>query len=104
MIIKFNIIDKEGKKNTIGSEEGITIRDAVMEKLAPSMFGLCGGNCICATCHIYVDKKDFNKLPKADENEVETMQTNDVVLTQYSRLACQIELKKDYNNITVSIV
>ncbi len=103
MAIKLNIIDKTGKKNTIEAEEGQTIREAVMDKLAPTMYGLCGGNCICATCHVYVDEETFKKLEAPDENEIETMETNDIELKKNSRLSCQIELKKEYDNITLTL-
>ena len=46
MLINFNLIDREGNKVSIEAEEGTTIRKAVMDKLTPGNFGLCGGNCI----------------------------------------------------------
>jgi len=103
MAIRLNIIDKTGKKDTIEAEEGQIIREAVMDKLAPTMYGLCGGNCICATCHVYVDEETFKKLEAADENEIETMETNDIELKKNSRLSCQIKLKKEYDNITLTL-
>ena len=33
MLIRLNIIDREGKKTAIDIEEGTTIRDAIEEKL-----------------------------------------------------------------------
>ena len=77
--------------------------EAVMNKLAPGNYGLCEGNCICGTCHIYVTEEDFKKLEKAEENEVETLETSNIELTKCSRLSCQIELKKEYDNNTITI-
>ena len=82
MLINFNLIDREGKKISIEAEKGTTIREAVMDKLAPGNFGLCGGSNICATCHVYVDEKYFPKLTVATEDELETMETNDIDLTE----------------------
>jgi 2Fe-2S ferredoxin len=103
MLINFNLIDREGKKISIEAEKGTTIREAVMDKLAPGNFGLCGGANICATCHVYVDEKYFPKLTSANEDEVETMQTNDIDQTEFSRLSCQIELHEEIKDITVTM-
>ena len=103
MLINFNLINREGKKISIEAEKGTTIREAVMDKLAPGNFGLCGGANICATCHVYVDEKYFPKLALANEDEVETMQTNDIDLKEFSRLSCQIELHEDIKDITVTM-
>ena len=103
MLINFNLIDREGNKVSIEAEEGTTIRKAVMDKLTPGNFGLCGGNCICATCHVYIDEKDMQKLKPAEEDEKETMETNDIEQTDFSRLSCQIELKEIIKDITVTM-
>ena len=62
MLVRLNVIDREGNKTAIDVEEGTTIRQAVMDKLAPGNYGLCEGNCICGTCHVYVSENDFKKL------------------------------------------
>lgn len=54
MLIRLNVIDREGKKTVIDIEEGTTIRDAIEEKLSPDNYGVCGGNCVCGTCHVHV--------------------------------------------------
>ena len=102
--VRLNIIDRQGNKTSIDVEEGTTVRDAVMKKLAPDNYGLCDGNCICGTCHVYVNVDDFKKLKTLEENEIETIETSNIELTTHSRLGCQIKLKEEYNSITVTIV
>ena len=103
MLIRLNVIDREGKKTAIDIEEDTTIRDAIEEKLSPDNYGVCGGNCSCGTCHVYVAPSDFEKLKAAEEDEISTLKEEAIKPTIYSRLGCQIELKKEYNNITVTI-
>ena len=62
---RLNVIDRDGKKTSIDIEEGATIRDTIEEKISPENYGLCGGNCNCGTCHIYIDPNDFKKLKKS---------------------------------------
>jgi ferredoxin, 2Fe-2S len=103
MLINFNLIDREGNKVSIEADEGTTIREAVMDKLKPGNFGLCEGNNICATCHVYIDKKDIQKLKPIEQDEKETMETNDIDQTEFSRLSCQIELSEEIRDITVTM-
>ena len=103
MLVQFNLIDRKENKISIEAEEGTTIKDAIMDKLNPGNFALCGGNCICATCHVYIAEGDLNKLAPRKDDEIETLETNDINQTKLSRLSCQIELKEEFNNITVTI-
>ena len=103
MLIRLNIINREEKKTAIDIEEGTTIRDAIEEKLSPDNYGDCGGECVCGTCHVHVSPSDFEKLKAAEEDEISTLKEAAIKPTTHSRLGCQIELKKEYNNITVTI-
>ena len=103
MLIRLNVIDREGKKTAIDIEEGTTIRDAIEEKLSPDDYGLCGGNCSCGTCQVHVIPSDFEKLKAVEEDENAILKEAAFKPTTHSRLACQVELKKEYNNITVTI-
>ena len=103
MLIRLNVIDREGKKTVIDIEEGTTIRDAIEEKLSLDIYGVCGGNCLCGTCHVHVNPSDFEKLQAVEEDEVSTLKDEAIKPTAHSRLGCQIELKKEHNDITVTI-
>ena len=103
ILIRLNVIDREGKKNSIDIKEGTTIRDAIEEKLSPDNYGVCGGNCSCGTCHVHVIPSDFDKLKVAEEDETSTLKEAAIKPTTHSRLGCQIEFKKEHNNITVTI-
>ena len=103
MLVQFNLIDRKGSKISLEAEEGTTIKDAIWDKLKPGNFALCDGNCICATCHVYILEEDFNKLAPAKDDEIETLETNDINQTELSRLSCQIELKEEFNNITITL-
>ena len=103
MLIRLNVIDRKGKKTVLDIEEGTTIRDSIEEKLSPDNYGVCGGNCSCGTCHVHVIPSDFGKLQAVEEDEISTLKESAIKPTAHSRLGCQIELKKEHNNITVTI-
>ena len=102
-MIRLNVIDREGKTTALDIEESTTIRDAIEEKLSPDNYGVCGGNCVCGTCHVLVNPSDFEKLKATEEDEISTLKEAAIKHTAHSRLGCQIELKKEHNNITVTI-
>ena len=102
-MIRLNVIDRKGKTTALDIEEGTTIRDAIEEKLSPDNYGICGGNCLCGTCQVYVDPNDFKKLKDLEKEEIEILKKYADKPNANSRLACQVEFKKEYNNITVTI-
>ena len=103
MSLKVNVIDREGNQTTIDIEEGTTIRDAIDDELFLDNYGVCGGCCACGTCHVYVKPSDFDKLKVKEDEETDTLESLAEEPNQYSRLGCQVEFKKDYDNITVTI-
>ncbi len=103
MTVKLNVINRDGTKTTIEVKEGTSIRDAIEDKVEPESFGLCGGNCNCGTCHVYVDSNYLNKLVPADDEENRIIKKFADNPNETSRLSCQIELKKEYDDITVTI-
>ena len=103
MKIKLNVINRDGTQTTINVEEGTTIRDAIEDKVGPESFGICDGNCNCGTCHVFVNPEDFSKLKIIDDAENKILKQFAIKPNAYSRLSCQIELKKELDGITVSI-
>lgn len=64
--------------------------------------GTCEGQMACSTCHVIVDAADFNRLPRASEDE-EDMLDLAAAATRTSRLACQIILSEQLDALTVRI-
>ena len=62
--------------------------------------GTCEGQMACSTCHVIVAAEDFEKLPRASEEEEDLLDLAFHV-TRTSRLACQIHLSEALENLTV---
>ena len=103
MSLKLNVIDRERNQSTIDIEEGDTIKDAIEDVLYPDNYGVCGGCCACGTCHVYIKSSDFDKLKAKEADEINTLESLAYEPNQYSRLGCQVDFKKEYNNMTVTI-
>ena len=64
--------------------------------------GACEGVMACSTCHVIVDKADFEKLPRASDEEEDLLDLA-AHATRTSRLACQIILTDDMQTLDVRI-
>ena len=62
--------------------------------------GACEAAMACSTCHVIVDREDFDRLPPASEEEDDLLDLAAHV-TRTSRLACQIMLNDDLDTLTV---
>ena len=64
--------------------------------------GACEGVMACSTCHVIVDKGDFEKLPAASDEEEDLLDLA-AHATRTSRLACQIILTEELKELSVRI-
>lgn len=65
--------------------------------------GACESSLACSTCHIIIkDKKFFNKIPEASEDELDMLDLA-YDLSETSRLGCQIQISSDINDIEIII-
>jgi 2Fe-2S ferredoxin len=73
--------------------------EAAVQNMVPGIDADCGGQCACATCHIYVDDAWFAKTggPQSDtERQMLDLTDN---RQDNSRLACQIKLTADLDGL-----
>ena len=83
---------------------GSTLMEAAKDLNLREIPADCGGSCACATCHIHVDDVWCDKL-KITENSLEQslLEYEQGYIPGKSRLACQIQLNDDLNNVTVKL-
>ena len=98
---KITYIDKSGNKNSVNVESGLTVMEGAIQNNIPGIDADCGGSMACSTCHVYVEEMWFNKIPKAEEAEI------DMIDMAYepkksSRLSCQIIVKDDLDGLVVT--
>ena len=59
---KITYIHHSGEKKIIEVENGLSVMEGAIQNNVPGIDADCGGSMACATCHVYVDEKWFNKL------------------------------------------
>lgn len=95
------IFKVNGKEKKIEIEKGKRVFDAAYRlELDEIGFGECGGNCACATCHVYVlEGVEGFKAPSVDE---EDMLDTAMDYQPNSRLACELVIG-DQERIVVEV-
>ena len=98
---KITYIDDEGNSKTIEVENGLSVMEGAIQNNIPGIDADCGGSMACATCHVYVEEKWLNKLPKAEDAEVDMI---DMAFEpkKNSRLSCQLIVTDELNGLTVT--
>ncbi len=96
-------VSSSGVSRKIDVPAGISVMQAALNHRVEGILGECGGNCMCATCHVYVDESFLDQIPAAKDNEkfmlsivVEGPQIN-------SRLSCQIKMSEELDGIVVRL-
>lgn len=91
-----------GGVHTVEVSSGTSLMRAATDNRVPGIDGDCGGNCACATCHVYVDPDWSDRLAArtATEEDMLNLVTD---LRGNSRLACQITLTDALSGLVVNL-
>jgi len=100
MMSKITYIDNQGNSKTIDVEKGLSVMEGAIQNDIPGIDADCGGSMACATCHVYVEEKWFDKLPNAEEAEVDMI---DMAFEpkKNSRLSCQLIVTDELDGLIV---
>jgi len=93
--------DSQGDSKTIEVENGLSVMEGALQNDIPGIDADCGGSMACATCHVYVQEKWLNKLPNAEEAEVDMIDMAHEP-KKNSRLSCQIIVTDDLDGLIVT--
>ena len=98
---KITYVDSQGNSKTIEVENGLTVMEGAIQNDIPGIDADCGGSMACATCHVYVEEKWFNKLPKAEDAEIDMIDMA-VDPKKNSRLSCQLIVSDELEGLKVT--
>ena len=93
--------DFQGNSKTIDVENGLSVMEGAVQNEIQGIDADCGGSMACATCHVYVKDEWLNKIPKAEDAEV------DMIDMAYepkknSRLSCQIIVSDELDGLEIT--
>ena len=101
--MKVTLVAADGSPRTVDAEAGWNLMEVAVNESVPGIYGDCGGEAQCATCHVWVDREWQPLLPPRSDME-NAMLNNAYDVTDASRLACQIVLSEQLDGLSVQVV
>src|ERR1700688_3426341 len=96
-------ISSSGISRKIDVPFGMSVMQAALNHSVAGILGACGGDCMCATRHVYVEGSVLNQISPVKYNEkfmlsiaAEGPETN-------SRLSCQIKMTEELDRIRIRL-
>ncbi len=94
---KIVFIEPDGTEHLVDADYGESLMTAAVNNEVPGIDGDCGGNCACATCHVYIRQGIIN-IANEEEKTMLSIADN---ATEDSRLGCQISVSDDLEGLQV---
>ncbi|MEI2737020.1 MAG: 2Fe-2S iron-sulfur cluster-binding protein [Rhodoblastus sp.] len=99
---KIHYVSHDGADRAVDVPAGESVmRGAVLNAVA-GIDADCGGECACATCHVYIDDAWKDKVGAASEQEMSMLGFVDSVKDS-SRLSCQIKVTPELDGLVVHL-
>jgi 2Fe-2S ferredoxin len=93
-------VEHDGTAHVIDVPAGLKVMEGAVSNGIPGIDADCGGECSCATCHVYVDGGWLDALPPMTRLEDEML---DMVLDrrENSRLSCRLVVDDRLDGLVV---
>jgi ferredoxin, 2Fe-2S len=95
------VVDREGIEHSLQIKNGNNIMEIIRDAGLP-VEAICGGQCICTTCHVYIDEGWKDKLALMQDME-QALVEDSGSYQDNSRLSCQIDYNDDLNGLRVTL-
>ena len=95
-------ITEAGESVEVQAEPGQTLMEAALGADVEGILAECGGGCSCATCHIILDDRWFEKLGGPNPLESGMLEFSEHSGDR-SRLSCQIDVSDALDGMVVLV-
>ncbi|MCI3937232.1 2Fe-2S iron-sulfur cluster-binding protein [Chryseobacterium aahli] len=99
--INITVRDQNGIVHTLNcpTDMGLNLKD-ICKVYELSMEAVCGGMAMCATCHCFI----LNDIELPEKGDIEEALLSELFTSNStSRLACQIQITKELNGLSIEI-
>ena len=97
---KVTFVEANGTEHDVDARNNRSLMQAAVQNGVPGIDADCGGQCLCATCHVILDEQWYSKLGTPDVDE-EQMLAPTPERSPTSRLSCQIQVTDELEGIKV---
>ncbi|MGJ4882607.1 MULTISPECIES: 2Fe-2S iron-sulfur cluster-binding protein [unclassified Bradyrhizobium] len=96
-------IHPDNRSESVEAEDGASVMLAALTHGIDGIVAECGGNAVCATCHVYVDDAWTGKLDPVSDDEDALLDGTAAERRPNSRLSCQIKVQPALAGLVVRI-
>ena len=100
-MVNITYVTHNGKSQSVDVSPGISLMEGAVRNGVEGIDAVCGGNCYCGTCRIYVASEWSQKLPPAEEQELDMIEASGETRSD-ARLACQIPVTESLEGLVVT--
>ena len=101
---KITYIEHSGREHSVEVPLGLSVMRGAVDNNIPGIDADCGGECACATCHVYVDEAWRAVIGTPAPGSQEASMLSFAALAQpNSRLSCQIEVSVVLDGLVVRL-
>jgi ferredoxin, 2Fe-2S len=99
---KVTFVEYTGTEREIELQTGLSVMKGAIDNSVVGIDADCGGECACATCHVYVDPRWLEKVGPQGSQEAALLDF--AALAQpNSRLSCQIKMTDQLDGLVVNL-
>lgn len=92
-----------GDSITLDVADGLTLMEAARDNDIAGIYGDCGGNLACATCHVLVDESWAERCGTPSAMEHDMLDMVETGRQPNSRLSCQITAGAALDGLVVAV-
>ena len=96
-------IHPDGKSERVEASYGESVMQAATRHGIDGILAECGGNAMCATCHVYIDPSWLARLPDMGDDEDALLDGTATERLPNSRLSCQIHVTSALDGIVLRL-
>ena len=99
---KITYIEHDGTEHPIEVAVGRSVMQGAVDNNVPGIDADCGGECACATCHVYIDAAWRDRIGRPESGSQEASMLSFAAVTQPdSRLSCQLQVSDALDGLVV---
>ncbi|MDH2347014.1 2Fe-2S iron-sulfur cluster-binding protein [Bradyrhizobium sp. SSUT77] len=96
-------IHPDGKSDRVETSDGESAMQAATRHGLDGILAECGGNAMCATCHVYVDDAWLARLPAVGDDEDALLDGTATERLPNSRLSCQLMITPALDGLVLKL-
>lgn len=102
-MIRIIFLHADGRSHAVAAQAGRSLMSIAIDNDIPGIDADCGGECICATCHVHLDTPWRERLAPPEEAERWTLEMAVEPHPDTSRLSCQIRIDDSMDGMVVRL-